>query len=249
MTHVSEEQLVLFHYGDADDHGAIREHLEACDACLAEYERLRQVLDAVSDLPVPERGAGYGDEVWQRVHPQIATETSAKTTSIIPWRTVGWVAAAAAALVLAFLSGRLSQEPEPQPQLAQEDTVNKVLLVAMNEHLERTSMMLVELLNADGNGTVRIGPEQSRARELVADNRLYRQAAKREGDKAMAMLLDQIERVLMEVANAPSEMPSEDYDIVRRDIKDDGLLFKVRVLQSHVDFEEAGARDSLPGAI
>ena len=95
--------------------------------------------------------------------------------------------------------------------------------------------MLVELASVDNTaGAVDIAPEQMRAEQLVAANRLYRQTATSTGDAAIAALLDDLERVLVDIAASPATMSQEDLDAVRRRIDSKELLFKVRVTASQV---------------
>ena len=58
MNHLTEEQFVLYYYGEGDGSPAVREHLDACESCRADYEGLQRVLNVVDSAPVPERGAG-----------------------------------------------------------------------------------------------------------------------------------------------------------------------------------------------
>ena len=68
----------------------------------------------------------------------------------------------------------------------------------------------------------------------MAANRLYRQTAASTGDAAMASVLDDLERVLVDIAASPSTVSQEDLDSVRRRIESKELLFKVRVVSSQV---------------
>ena len=72
------------------------------------------------------------------------------------------------------------------------------------------------------------------AEQLVADSRLYRQTAEATGDVALSELLDEIERVLTEVAASPQSGSSRDLADVRRRIESRDLLFKVRVVSSEI---------------
>jgi len=71
-------------------------------------------------------------------------------------------------------------------------------------------MMLVELSNAaprdPAQKHVNISTEQRRAEDLLDENRLYRQTALQEGDAALASVLDELERVLLDVAHSPEEV-------------------------------------------
>ena len=72
MNHPNEDQLVLYHYGEAPGRNEVAEHLEVCESCRANYQALQRVLKAVETLPVPERAESYGAEVWRQVRPQLA---------------------------------------------------------------------------------------------------------------------------------------------------------------------------------
>jgi hypothetical protein len=86
----------------------------------------------------------------------------------------------------------------------------------------------------------------------VAANRLYRQTAVANGDAGIADLLDELERVLVDLAASPEEISAEDLNTVRRRIESRSLLFKVRVISSEIRQrqqsivqERAGSRSSL----
>jgi hypothetical protein len=111
----------------------------------------------------------------------------------------------------------------------------RILLVDLGEHFDRSQRMLVELASADDTaGSVDMSLEQSRAEQLVAANRLYRQTAASTGDAAIASVLDDLERVLVDIAASPSTMTQEELDSLRRRIESKELLFKVRVMASEV---------------
>ena len=253
MKHVTEDQLVDYRYGEGDAaaRGAIQRHLASCDACRESFETLEGVLAAVDAAPIPERGEDYGAQVWQRLAPRLRAEQDARReswwrflTQPSPWRR--WAAAGAmAALVLgAFYLGR--RWPRQAPPIAQTQPVpaearERVLLVAVGDHLERSQMVLVELENAKGSGPVDISSERDRAQQLVASNRLYRQTAARSGDVGMASVLDELERVLVEIAHSPSEISQARLDELRHRIEAQGILFKVRVINSEVEQKERTA--------
>ena len=105
----------------------------------------------------------------------------------------------------------------------------------LGEHLDRSQRVLVELVSAtDEHGSVDISMERDRAEQLVAANRLYRQTAASTGDAAMTSILDDLERVLVDIAASPSTVSQEELASVRRRIDSKELLFKVRVVSSQV---------------
>ena len=78
---------------------------------------------------------------------------------------------------------------------------------------------------------------------------LYRQTANHTGNTAVSDVLDDLDRVLLEIAHAPSEWAPEDMAKFRQRLEAEGILFKIRVLGSNVrNQEEAGAEGSAPAA-
>src|SRR5262249_1091865 len=153
-----------------------------------------------------------------------------------------WAPAMAALLVATFLAGRLTHQAGPQ-SAKNEQIRERILLVAVGDHLERSQMVLAELTNApDQKGKVDISDERQMAADLLGDNRPFRQTAHRTGDATVANVLDDLERVLLEIAHSPSEVSSNQLDDLRQQIESRGLLFKVRVLGSKVRDEEVAPR-------
>jgi hypothetical protein len=194
---------------------------------------VRAELAAVDELPVPEPDPGWEQRAWSRLAPQLdATRENEPRTHA---RAVsGWLAflATAAAVVVAFVAGReFPRAPEPAPSAATAPPVggpDRVLLLAVGDHLERSQLLLVEVMNADTDEGA--GLPRERAEELVASSRLVRQAAAGAGEPALADVLDELERVLVEIAHSPADPADGEVAAIHRRIQGRSLLFKVRVL-------------------
>ncbi len=101
-------------------------------------------------------------------------------------------------------------------------------------------MLLLELVNTQDNGDVDLTVERQMARELSDASRLSRQAASRVGHSDVALLLEQLETVLVELSQGPQRVSSEDLGELRLRLDEGDVLFKVRVLGSRIRQE---ARD------
>ena len=225
--------MVLFYYGETVDAAPIESHLAKCEQCRTEYRGLQTVLNTVDSAPLPERGPEYGAQVWKRIERRVGGR---RPLHFFPWW--AWVPVATSLLVLAFLAGRVSRRAEG-PTLASGQIRERILMVAVGDHLERSQMVLAEISNApDGKGKIDISDEQRMAEDLLDSNRLYRQTANSTGSTTVANVLDDLERVLLEIANGPSQLDPAQLDELRSQIKDRGLLFKIRVLGSTVQQEE-----------
>ena len=249
MNHLTLEQFVLYYYGEGDGSPAVREHLDNCEACRAEYAGLQRVLNVVDAAPVPERAADYGAQVWHRLHPQLGARR--RWTWPLLWPVRHWAASAAIAvlMVAAFLAGRYYPSARSGAQLASAGQVReRILLVAVGDHLERSQTVLLEVVNAHPGEPLDVASERERAGDLVAENRLFRQTAARTGDTRVASVLDELEPVLLEIAHGPDTLTPEEVESLRKRIEGDGILFKVRVAGSAVRHrEEKTARSVVQG--
>jgi len=121
----------------------------------------------------------------------------------------------------------------------------------VGDHLDHAQMVLAELVNAAATetltkGGVDISFEQQRAQDLVEANRLYRQTAARTGDSTLANVLDELERVLVEIAHSPAQLSSAQLNEIQQRIEARGILFKVRVIGSQVREREKSAGQIAP---
>ena len=192
--------------------------------------------------PFAEAPEGFERLAWARLEPALPSRRGGWLSSFVfsPAR-IAWAATVILLITGAFMAGRLmprtAAPPAASPAGAQvsADTVReRILLVDLGDHLDRTQMVLVELVSTGTSGSVDISSEQARAQQLLASNRLYRQTATTTGDAGVATVLDELERVLVDVATSPSTLSQEDLDVVRRRIESKQLLFKVRVVSSEV---------------
>jgi hypothetical protein len=238
-SHPTMDDLALHHYGEADEPQALDAHLADCADCREAFQKLGATLAAVQPEDVPERAADYGARVWERLEPRLAGEVGPKTAPKVvplrrpsPIRSFLWTGALAASLVAAFLLGR--HLPHPDAVGTSGPVRERILLVAVGDHLDRSQVVLLELLNADPQAPLDVTGEQRSAQDLLASNRIYRQAAMRTGDAGVAHVLEELERVLVEVANGPSELGPGDLAALRRRIESQGVLFRVRVVGSQI---------------
>ncbi len=244
MRHLSEEQIVLHYYGDAGIEQEVRWHLSECSSCQAEFERVQALLAQIEPTEVPEPAKFFEEKTWLNLRDRLAREPGGLRGWLEAqpkWGEPGfrkWALAAGLAVLLAaaFLVGRYSRVGNVGPSNnAAIANPERVVLVAVGDHLERSQILLVEIMNTDTKGGIDLSSEQRQARDLLDANHLYRVSAEQAGDPAVAGLLDDLGRVLTEIANAPSELAPADLQAIRGRIQSQGLLFKIRVVGSQVD--------------
>jgi hypothetical protein len=253
MNHLTEEQLILHYYGEDPGETAtadalvIEQHLDDCAECRTMYSGLQRVLNIVDALPIPEQPADYGDRVWRQISHKLPVRRRWFDWSLAPWRWAAVGTAMAGLLVTAFVAGRVYGPGRqgnqkvvrgvPAPGFDQQGS-ERVLRAAVGDYLERSQMVLVELVNADPKSNMDITDEKERADDLVTETRLYRQTATRTGNTRIAALLDELERVLVDIRNSPSEVTPQELQGFRKRLEADGILFKIRVMGSDVRNQE-----------
>jgi hypothetical protein len=247
-THLNEDELVLHYYGEMEGTEETRAaaHLSDCPACHASYTRLQRVLAAVEAAPGPEISEGFERTVWARLEPGLTPQRRWLSWLVFSPARLAWGAAVLALVTGSFFAGRSWDRgvptgtaiPSPSTTVASNsspaDLRERIMLIDIGEHLDRSQTMLTELVSSDEGGTVDFAAERGRAEELVSANRLYRQTATATGDRAIADLLDELERVLVDIAASPEKLTASQLEEVRQRIDAAGLLFKVRVMSSQV---------------
>ena len=240
MNHLTQEDIVTAYYGDP----VSEEHLRACAECQAELARLATVLDRVTAPDVPEPGEDYEARVWDRLRWRMRVEKKQAKQSWMKW------AAVAAVAMLAFVGGLLwKREAAPVTQVATTTTPqpgnpttpastsqqqrDRVLLVVVNDHFDRSERVLVELTNlTPTDDNVDIGAERAVAEELLTSNRLYRRTALDRGEESVATLLDELEPILLQIAHAPEDLSADELRRIQKRVEAKGLVFKLRVVRN-----------------
>jgi hypothetical protein len=236
--HSSDEQLLLEYYGENSDSAS---HVAACAECAARFRELQALLNDVT-LEPPERGEHYGLELWQAIRHRLPAREPRWLSLLTPrW---GFAAAALLLLAVGFTGGRLWPDAErgkppsstgssvASNTVADEEARRRVVLMTVNDHFDRSDGVLAEVMNAEGPRD--LSAERQRAADLVAASRLYRRNATVINEPAVAAVLEEVERVLLDIVHQPPQASEADLDAIRRRIDAAGLLFKVRVMTSEL---------------
>jgi hypothetical protein len=216
-----------------DGGGGAAAHIGACDACHAGYTRLQRVLAAVDAAPAPDAPPGFERVVWARLEPNLRRRCSRLSWFVASPARLVWAAAVVLLVGASFFAGRLYRSDGGSVgSMAQ--VRERILLVDLGDHLDRSQMVLVEIASAGDDDSIDLTAERERAEQLVQANRLYRRTAMTSGDTTIVEILDDLERVLVEVAASPSEVRATDLGGVQQRIDARDLLFKLRVLSADV---------------
>jgi hypothetical protein len=240
--HYTEDDLILYYYEERPRSSDLQAHLDTCEPCASAYRELAATLRAIDTPQAPERGDQYGLEVWQRIRHRLPEQEMPWWSAWFRADRLALAGTFAVLLLAAFVSGLWwsSSKQTPVPTLATNTTSaaptssnddaarDRILLMTVADHLDRSERVLTEIMNTQAGGD--ISAEQRWAEDLVSASRLYRQDATDAGEHSVALVLDDLERSLLEIVHSPSKATAANLDQLRRRIDAASLLFKVRVL-------------------
>jgi len=229
----SDDDLILFFYGEHEAPEEMERALAADPELAARYEALRRELSALDRLEAGEPRPGLESRMWARLASSLARPTR---RFAVPAGGFGWAALAASAIVVAlvaFFAGRTFHEAPDERTVSETLKAlppaarDRVLQAALADHLDSSQRLLLEV----ANGAPSVDEERVWAETLLSANRLYRRAAERAGQRRVAAVLAELEPVLTQLAEAP-----ESFDLRRSKerIEDGDLLFKVRIARNNL---------------
>src|SRR5688572_15743743 len=145
MSHYTDDELTLYHYGEAPRRDRIEEHLQACEACAATYRDVARTLALVGDLDVPERDERYGLEVWQRIRHDLPPR---EASWAMAWYRPALAGVAAMLIVTAFAAGRYWPRPAAVSQEALQASNLAELRGELREMREMLTLSLIQQQSA-----------------------------------------------------------------------------------------------------
>ncbi|HEY6253931.1 MAG TPA: hypothetical protein VI685_28585, partial [Candidatus Angelobacter sp.] len=151
MKHLTPEQIVLHCYGDAPEGAEIDRHLQLCAQCRTEFEKMKAFLAEIPATPVPEPPVYLEEKLWLNLRDQLSEKKPRAWHGFLtPSRWAG-AGAVAVLVIAAFLAGRFWPHPVDLHKPPESVQVNpeRVVLVAVGDHLERSQILLVEIMNSD----------------------------------------------------------------------------------------------------
>jgi hypothetical protein len=249
MKHFTGEEMIAHYYSEGFSKVEAERHLQACKQCAQAYADLSKLLGSVPASDVPLRGSEYGAQVWQSIQRSLQPYEP-KPKRRFYWPRFAYAAACLLFLAGAFWAGRMWEHTHSMPLVAgiEQQTRQRLVLFVLDNHLDRSERLLVQLNHAGGEGDYVDFRLQAEAQQLLSDNQLYRQSAAQANDPLLNAALDHLERVLVEVANSSSELTSRDIASIQKEMNTQGLLFQIRVLRARVSEQKTNAHAIRKGA-
>jgi hypothetical protein len=232
MNHYTEEELILFYYEESDHSVEIERHLVDCERCRGIHHAIREDLTKIGDLPLPATESHYARQVWEAIEPRLESgPIKAPISSSRNWR-VPLAAAASLILVVTSLWIGYRSGVRNGGEIIDQEIRRQALMTAVSLHLQSSERLLVELSNLDRGPGIDLAGPQRRAASLTSTNRLYRRTADLHGETELSALLDELERALLDVANAPERITPAEFNGLWSRIERSGLLIKLRLQET-----------------
>lgn len=249
MNHLTDEQLIEHYLVEGANRVVVETHLRICSRCERAYEEIANAMDVRAPEP-PARDRGYGERVWQSIQGELLSYPAKPKRSYFSWPRLVLAGACLLGLAAAFIGGSRWERGRTHPSQATNSAQERerVVLVILDDHLDRSERLLVQLTHAGAERGDLDDSLQAEARQLLPDNRLYRQAISAGGDPVMTAALDHLERVLLEIANTPDKLNSADIARIEEAMNTDSLLFQIRVLRARNSRQEPKVESRLKGA-
>jgi hypothetical protein len=185
------------------------DHLSSCETCSAEYQQLSWTLKVMDRRETPVEQPGYWQKYWARLSERLPEKTPT------------------------LLRG-------PGPGVPVQATVFDPSLIAeFNElassYLERTKMVLMGLNNFDPRmddpAALNVSRHRDLSQELLLQGRMLRNHQVTAADPRMQILIDEIERVLLQVANSSGEDPMWTVRMAQEGIDKNSILLRITLVE------------------
>jgi hypothetical protein len=258
MKHLTDEEMIEHIYGESENTAAVERHLDRCGECTAGFAELKHDLAEVDRMAAPARDAHYGERVWAAIAPLLPVYALNRLDRRRWWswngalvRGLSYVAAGALLVACGFYAGRMWTPKQAvainhdQPKPVQQK--QPIVVVVLDDHLDRSERFLVELKHADMDSTAMASPMRDEAKSLLAANRVCRKNAAQSDDKELTTALDHLDSLLADAANEQGGLNAANIAKLQEQMNRDGVLFEVRVLRSRMAHHDGAASDSPKG--
>ena len=222
----------------------IERHLAHCESCFRDLRALKTVLDALPrDAENIERAMDQKD--WDHLHASIMhrVQSSEEQKRRSIWRGAGadrWIGmarpryaiAAGIAVAVIGLLWFLKTPVVDQPSVPRETVQTREQgPIKLGRYFRKSRALLTGLSNLDppADSPIDLSVEREISRQLMIEGRSLRG---QNLDPRSDRLIGDVDRIMKRVSSAPEEAHPPDIQIIRRDIRGQNLLVKLRVAET-----------------
>jgi hypothetical protein len=248
MIHHRHIRLSLYEYVRGElppgNRAAIDEHLQGCGACRAELEIIRSAVENTppSGKPSDSLPEAYWTSFSAKIESRLSRDNPLHTRLPLILQNLEiflaghrrWaLAAGGTALAIGLLMVLLrTGSPSSTPVEVAEGPVQSYTAdQRVDEIFRRSKTLLVGLDNlrpATGH-PLDLSTERHISRELITETRALRNAPL---NRRSAMVVRDLERILIELANTDDRAAMPDVEIIRNGMRQENILFRLRMAEA-----------------
>jgi hypothetical protein len=132
-----------------------------------------------------------------------------------------------AALPERRVQGRVQPPSRPVSKRTQERPT--WLQSETNKHLTQMQLLFRSIRNAETETVSEFAYERELSRELLARNRLLRRSAEQKNETREEQLLNQIEPLLLDIANTPEHSAPDEIRLIRERVRDQQIIAELQL--------------------
>lgn len=245
LCHAFHTQKLQLYYGELSPDSArrLREHLEACSDCRHEWHLLQQDMKLLNERFRPDPGkafwAGYWDTLAERMNRESQERLTEKKRFSRSFPAFPAVilrpAAAISLLVIGILIGR-HLLPEPVSRNAAPAAAGS--LISGNDARRRTvallnqsKVMLLGFANFDVDdediSSLDVPLQRQKSAAMLKQASSLRQQLDSSTDGRLERLLDDLEFILLQIANLEEKDGKAAVEVIRSSVDERSILFKI----------------------
>ena len=238
-----------------EEHKQVDEHLATCIRCADEAKFLRTIIKILPDVTV-QPNEKLSAEYWQNFAAAVESRIQAAQqgqkqfkpsllqliTQFVVFNR-RYVTTLSAALAIAVVLVVIWRWPNPVPveqpqvQIMPQSAPIELASDRIHQYFDKSKVLLVGITNmkTDERQDIDLSAEQRVSRELIHEARyLKRQPL----DNRSAKLINDLEKILIELANMKEEADVPNVELIRGGIHQENLLFKIRMAENTYDSVE-----------
>lgn len=248
-------RLLLYDFArgglETPEHDEVQRHLAGCSSCRQELDGLRQTLSHLPGAPL-DPAADCPPEFWRELLDAVERQLPPPPIRM-PWfiQFIAFIdditgpvrrpSLALGAVALLVVSGVVTWQllrHEPPPPVAQTKAPPTVTSrpadTRVQDYLRKSRILLVGIANmpTGQDEPLDLKPEREASRALVREARYLRQ---QDIDPRSERLMEDMEKVLIELSNIREQTEFPELEIIRGGIERENLLFKIRITETLYD--------------
>ncbi|MCF8260170.1 MAG: hypothetical protein K9J12_05295 [Melioribacteraceae bacterium] len=235
-------EKALYEELNVNENKLFNSHLQSCNKCKTEYLELTQTLKLVRNYETPEPDANFMDDFWLELQPKLKAEKGFFHSLFEKFRArqkvgIGYqLAGAFSILLVGILLGKIfftSPNQNELPGFSTRANDMNVIQAKADNYIQRSKVLLLGLMNFDPEfddaGPVSLMHQKRISSELITQAAELKKEINPQTQKQLKRLIDDIEIILMQIANLETEYDLSGIDLIQSGVERKGILLKINI--------------------